>query len=66
MALRSATSLKKSLAEVFSCEVCKVFKNTCFYRTPLVTAFALPVAASVFFLKVIKRLLLFGNRVITY
>ena len=32
---------KGSLAEVFSCEFCKISKNTSFYRTP-------PVVASVF------------------
>ena len=35
-----ATLLKKeTLAQVFSCEFCEIFKNTFFYRTP-------PVAAS--------------------
>ena len=37
--LRSATLLKKTLAQVFSREFCEIFKNTFFYRTP-------PVAAS--------------------
>ena len=40
---------KKSPAQVFSYEVCKIFKNNFFYGTPPVTAFALPMAASVFF-----------------
>ena len=40
---------KKSPIQVFSFEVCKIFKNTFFYRTPPVTACALPVAASAFF-----------------
>ena len=40
---------KKSPIQVFSFEVCKIFKNTFFNRTPPVTACALPVAASVFF-----------------
>ena len=31
---------KETLGQVFSCEVCKISKYTCFYRTP-------PVAASV-------------------
>ena len=31
---------KETLAQVFSCEFCEIFKNTRFYRTP-------PVAASV-------------------
>ena len=48
---RLATSLKKTPTQVFSCEVGKIFKNTFSYRTPQVTASALPVAASVFFLK---------------
>ena len=30
--------LKKTLAQAFSCEFCKNFKNTFFYRTPLLTA----------------------------
>ena len=42
--------LKKSPTQVFSCEVCKTFKNTFSYRKPPVTASAVPVAASVFFL----------------
>ena len=29
---------KQTLAQVFSCEFCKIFKNTNFYRTPLVGA----------------------------
>ena len=59
--------LKKSPAQVFSCEVCEIFKNTFFYGTTPVAAFALPVAASVFFfLKVTKQLLLFRNLVMTY
>ena len=36
---RPATLLKKTLAQVFSCEFCEISKNTFFYRTP-------PVAAS--------------------
>ena len=37
--LSSATSLKKeTLAQVFSCEFCEIFKNSFFYRTPLVAA----------------------------
>ena len=43
------------------------FKNTFFYVTPLVTVSAFPVAASVyiFLSKVMKRLLLFCNLVMT-
>ena len=33
------TLLKKTLAQVFSCEFCDIFKNTVFFKTP-------PVAAS--------------------
>ena len=29
---------KGALAQVFSCEFCKIFKNTFFYKTPLVAA----------------------------
>ena len=36
--LTPATLLKKkTLAQVFSCEFCELFKNTFFYRTPPVT-----------------------------
>ena len=50
---RLATSLKKTLGQMFSCEVCKIIKSTFPYRTPLVTASAPPVAASVLFKKVL-------------
>ena len=30
--------IKKSLAQVFSCEFCEISKNTFFHRTPLVAA----------------------------
>ena len=33
-ALRSATSLKETLAQMFSCEFCKIPENTFFHRTP--------------------------------
>ena len=46
-----ATSLKKTPTQVFSCEVGEIFKNNFSYRTPQVTASALPAAASVFFFK---------------
>ena len=36
--MRPATLLKKRLAQVFSCEFCKISKNTYSYRTPLVAA----------------------------
>ena len=42
---------KKTPTQVLSCEVCKRFKKSFFYRTPPVTASAPPMAASVFFLK---------------
>ena len=29
---------KETLAQVFSCEFCKIYKNTFYYRTPLVAA----------------------------
>ena len=29
---------KETLVQAFSCELCIIFKNTFFYRTPLVTA----------------------------
>ena len=29
---------KKILAQVFSCEFCEIYKNTFYYRTPLVAA----------------------------
>ena len=35
---KPATLLKETLAQVFSCEFCKVFKNTFFHRTPMVAA----------------------------
>ena len=34
---------KETLAQVFSCEFCKISKNTFSYRTPPVAAFTLPV-----------------------
>ena len=43
--------LKKTPTKVFSCEVSEIFKNNFFYRTPPVTASALPVADSAFFFK---------------
>ena len=36
--LRSATLLKETLAQVLSYEFCYIFKNTFFYKTPLVAA----------------------------
>ena len=45
---------KKTPTQVFFREVrevCKIFRKTFVYRTPLETASAPPVAASVFFLK---------------
>ena len=32
--LRFATLLIKTLTQVFSCEFCRIFRNTLFYRTP--------------------------------
>ena len=36
LTLRKKESLAKTLAKMFSCDVCKIFKNSFFYRTPLV------------------------------
>ena len=37
--LRACNFIKKeTLAQVFSCEFCEVYKNTFFHRTPLVAA----------------------------
>ena len=36
--LRPATFLRKTLAQVFSCEFCEISKNTFFHRAPLVAA----------------------------
>ena len=56
---------KKNPTQVSSRGVCEIFKNTFCYRTPLVTASAPQVAASVFFYKSsIKQL--FRNHVMTY
>ena len=49
--------LKKSPTQVFFCEVCEIFENTFFYRTPPVTA-AAPRWLLLFFL--------FRNLVMTY
>ena len=49
--------LKKSPTQVFFCEVCEIFENTFFYRTPPVTASA-PRWLLLFFL--------FRNLVMTY
>ena len=35
---RSANLLKRDSTQVFLCEICKIFKNTFVYRTPLVAA----------------------------
>ena len=47
--LKACNFIKKTPTQVFSCEVCEIFKNTFSYRTPLVTASAPPVAAPTFF-----------------
>ena len=37
--LRACNFIKKeTLAQVFSCEFCEIYKNTFYYRTPLVAA----------------------------
>ena len=33
---------KETLAQVFSCEICEISKNTFSYRTPPVAAYMLP------------------------
>ena len=37
---KSVLRFRSSRPEVFSCEFCEISKNTFFYRTPLVAAFA--------------------------
>ena len=37
---RATLLRKKTLAQVFSCEFCEIYKNTFYYRTPLVAASA--------------------------
>ena len=39
---------KETLAQVFCCEFCKLFKNNFFYRTPLVAASVLKLKIEVF------------------
>ena len=34
----SESFLKKPTMQAFSCQICEIFKNTLFYRTPLVAA----------------------------
>ena len=34
--LKAVSLLKETPTQMFCCEVCKIFKNTFFYRTPLV------------------------------
>ena len=36
---QSCNFIKKRLQNMFFCENCKIFKNTFFYRTPLIAAF---------------------------
>ena len=63
----TGTLLKKTPTKVLSSEVCEIFNEHLFYKTPLVSASASPVAASVFFKKVIKQLsMVFRNIVMTY
>ena len=44
--LRHPTLLKKTLAQVFSCEFCEISKNSFSYKTPLVTASGLTCKAN--------------------
>ena len=39
--LKNTLQLKETPAQVFSCELCEISKNTFFYRTPEVAAFEL-------------------------
>ena len=36
--------LKETPTKVFSYEICKILKNTCFYRTPLIAASVISVS----------------------
>ena len=36
--IKLEASGKETLAQVFSCEFCEIYKNTFYYRTPLVAA----------------------------
>ena len=36
--IKLQASGKETLAQVFSCEFCKIYKNTFYYRRPLVAA----------------------------
>ena len=38
--LKACNFVKDNPTQVFSCEYCKIFKNTFFYKTPSVAAFA--------------------------
>ena len=40
---------KETLAQVFSCEFCKISKNTFFHRTPLVAASGFSFAITIYF-----------------
>ena len=40
--------IKKTLAQVFSCEFCEIFKNTFLYRTPPVAGSIISLIAHVF------------------
>ena len=43
---------KETLAQVFSCEFCEIYKNIFFYRTPLVAAFDVILAQADIFARV--------------
>ena len=67
--LRPTTLLKETLAQVFSCEFCKISKSTFSYRTPPVAAFENKIIRRYLSLKILvteeaddkKRLLMFEN-----
>ena len=49
-------SLWKTLAQVFSCEFCEIYKNTFFHKTPLVAASALSYIVAMFVNSLFVRL----------
>ena len=54
--LRPATLLKRTVAQVFSCEFCEIYKNTFFHKTPLVAASALSYIVAMFVNSLFVRL----------
>ena len=61
----------ETLAQVFPCEFCEIFKNTCFYRTPPVTASASKICMRLFekmlsnvVVKIKRSILNLDNRIV--